>query len=129
MVCLENENVGNVGAYLPIKIRQGLPFVLVVRYKVNGELRNLSGYTPRMTVKKRASSRRVLVSPDCTIPELGVIRCFFSAGQTLSLKAGEEPTDPESLYQYELDLTHATNPSESVLLGPIMVQKQLAEVT
>lgn len=122
--------IGYKGAELDLLVRQGGTFRTIIRVKNAAQLPvDLTDYIFRGQVRKRYDSATVAASFICEITDAvnGVLQIELDAASTALLVAGDDETQPESIYQWDLEAEHSSGFVTPYLYGAVKVFREVTK--
>lgn len=126
MACRRNY-VSNIGGYLPLKIKQGKPFEMLLRmqYRLSGDPYPLAGKTAKAVIRRNGLSPTIVATFDAEVSVVDEgIWLRLTKEETAAIKCGEDIDDPLSQYEYECELIEDSDPT-TVVYGDIQVSRDL----
>lgn len=128
MTCCATE-VGDVGARLDLKIRQGAEFLIELTLSAGGVAIDLTGFSLRAQMRKTGAAAAVAATFDCvvTVAAEGKATVGLTSAVTALITAGESLNEAASRYVWDLELVEAGSPEKvtPLLYGEVRVQREV----
>lgn len=122
----------NKGQELNLTIRQGATFGPIVCTLKNADTSavNITGYTVRAQVRKTPTSRKATgFAATCAIVNaaLGQFSFEFTAANTAALVVGENESDADSLYYWDMELQQPDGKVIPMVYGTVKVFREVTK--
>ena len=122
--------ISNIGTRVELELMQGSTFGPVTHTLKNpdGTPVDLTGCTPRGQIRRKASDPDVTAPLVCVVFEpatAGVYTFGLSAATTAAIPAGSSANDPNSNYDWDLELLDSQGRVIPLLWGTLKVQREV----